>query len=201
MRAALLAWAVVAAGALSTAHAATDAPAPSRIIDRTLLCRMTGVGYPDTVRTLTVGSATQNPTTSEFPASINVSNGAAGSGTSVQIGTGIDDQAYKSVLLYSRTTCSPSKLRVPLSRRSLRGGAVPFYAGYDCDVEARVLIRVQAIFERPPRVVRGATQGDLVYGYLAVASFPGRRPIAFASLNGKSEQTRVFVAPSRCTED
>ena len=189
--------------AFAGAGVATSAETASRIVDRTLLCRMTGVGYPDPARILTVGAATYNPGTSDFPSGINVANGAAGSGTGVAVGTGIKRQPYKSYLSHTRATCSVSKVRVPLSRRTLSGGAVQFSTGYKCEAPARVLIRAQAIFEGPPRSFPdgSARGGDLLHGYIAVTTYPDRKPISFSSLNGSSHAAKIFVSQSLCQED
>lgn len=203
MRAALLACAIVGAGALSTAQAATDAPPPSRIVDRTLLCRMTGVGYPDPVRILDAGASTQDPA-SLLPASLAVSNGAAGSGTGFVVVTGIKEQRYKSYVSWSRTTCTPSRLRVPLSRKSLSGGPIEFGRHFDCEVPPQIVIRVRGIFKEPVRLIRQgeeAARGELVYGYLAVATVPARTPVVFASLGGTTQRAQLFVSRSRCQED
>lgn len=199
----MLSLAVMAAlaGVLSAAQAGTSGELASRIVDRTLLCKMTGVGHPDPVRILELSSATQDPATGSA-AQIYVSNGPEGSGTFANVSTGFKDAPFKSIVSWSRTTCSASKLRVPLSRKSLVGGPVQFLKQYDCDVSARVLIRVRGIFERPTRVAPNLTaKGELVYGYLAVATAPGRKPVLVASLDGSTQRAQVFVSPSRCNED
>ncbi len=197
MKAAALAFAGVVA--LAWVQAGTGAEQASRIVDRTLLCRMTGVGYPDPVRILKASASTQLPE-SAFPAHLALTNGAAGSGTGFTVTTGIKDQSYKSYVAWNRTTCSASKLRVPLSRKSLAGGAVRFGEGYDCDVAAQVLVRIQAVFQRRPRVAPDrSVRGELVYGYLAVATLRDRKPVVFASITGEG-QSKIFVAPSRCQE-
>lgn len=194
---------LVAAGivGLAFAYAGTGAEPDARIVDRTLICRATGVGYPDPLRTLAVGASTYDPSTSDLPAGINVSNGAAGTGTGAAVMTGFRDRPYQSYVSYTRKTCSPSKLRVRLSQKPLSGGPVQFSRRYDCEVPARILVRVQAIFARPPRVLPWGTAGRLVRGYIAVASHPDRGPIAFAAIDGASQQTKVFVSRSSCRED
>ena len=197
-----VALSVAAVVALASVQAGTGAESASRIVDRTLLCRMTGVGYPDPARMLRVGVATYNPGTSDLPSSISVSNGGSGTGTHVQIATGGEGQPPRGYVYYGRSPCSSSNLRVPLSRKSLSGGQIDFHGSYDCDVTPRVLIRVQGIFERPPRVTQdGTARGDLVHGYLAVATLPDRTPVAFTSIGGGSQKTKVYVASSLCRED
>ena len=187
--------------ALGGAHAGMGAESASRIVDRTLLCRMTGVGYPDPARLLRIGAATYDAANSDLPSSISITNGGADSGTNIQIATGSDDQAPRGYVHHGQTTCSATSIRIPLSRRSLSGGPIPFSKSFDCDVSPRILVRVQGIFERPPRLTRDGASGDLVHGYLAVATFPDRKPIVFTSIGGGSQQTKVFVSATRCKED
>ena len=177
------------------------AESASRIVDRTLLCRMSGVGYPDPARLLRIGAATYDAANSDLPSSISITNGGADSGTNIQIATG-------TTIRLPGATCTtggrPVRLPAfvsPLSRRSLSGGPIPFSKSFDCDVSPRILVRVQGIFERPPRLTRDGASGDLVHGYLAVATFPDRKPIVFTSIGGGSQQTKVFVSATRCKED
>lgn len=185
----------LAATALTAAPLGAGAVSPSRIVDRTLLCTMTGVGYPDPVRFLRVGAARHDPAT-VLPASISASNG----GSTISVITGRDDEPLKSTLAWRGAPCKTTNVVVPLSRNGLAAGGVASYESYDCEVPARLVIRIRGIFEQPVRVSAGIARGSLVYGYLAVAT-PARQPVAFASLAGRTQQASVFVSPSRCKED
>ena len=89
----------------------------------------------------------------------------------------------------------------------LPGPNEPFDLGYRCDVPAKVVIRVRAVFKQPtlfrvnPRSpdVEDA-KGDITTGYIAVTTLRDRKPVAFGSVrdDGKAQ---VFVAPSRCTQN
>jgi hypothetical protein len=196
-------------GALFAAPIGSGAESASRVIDRTIVCRTVGVGYPDSVRFATVwaepfqhlGGAAAAPW-------LFVGNAGAGGepGVSASIRTGPygnDASGYASV---SRTRCTRTSIRIPLSSSGLRGGPTqPFGDNYRCDVPAKILIRVRADFRRPtalrpsPRSPSHLiAKGQITTGYLAVVTERGRRPIVFASANDASGKVRLFLAPSRC---
>jgi|SRR5687768_6934245 hypothetical protein len=203
-----VAGAAVAVGALFATAVANGAESASRIIDRTVACRTVGVGYPDSIRFMNVSADPfQHLGGSPTGPWLSVSNSGSGDpgvGASIRTGPyGNDASGYASV---SRTRCTRTKTRVPLSSRGLRGGPTqPFGDNYRCDLPARVLIRIRADFKRPtalrpdsrsPSVL--IARGQITTGYLAVATERGRKPIVFASAHDASGKARLFVAPSRC---
>ena len=200
MRASLLAVAGVVA--LAAAQAGTGAESASRIVDRTLLCRMTGVGYPDPARLLRVGAATYD---------------AANGRPAV-----VDQRHERRRRLRhehsdrDRERRSGSQgLRAPRARRPVR---LPAFASRSREGRSR------EDRSRSPRastatcrhgfwfasrgsssvrrdLTRDGASGDLVHGYLAVATSPDRKPIVFTSIGGGSQQTKVFVSATVCKED
>ena len=135
---------VVAAGAASIA---AGAPSPaSRIVDRTLLCKPYGAGYPDPLRILAVAAAPRLGT--EFQPYAQALNGPSGNpkGVVVHIALAESDQDQ---LIVSRVSCSQTGTRIPLSAKGLRGGVTDFGTRYRCPVAATVLIRVRAAFRNP----------------------------------------------------
>jgi hypothetical protein len=187
--------------------------APSRIIDRTLVCKMSGVGYPDSVRFMTVGANQYQPS-NRSSASINVNNRGAGDwgiGAHMRPGPrGEGSETTTGQLSLTRTAtgrCANTRPRIPLSNRGLRPAPPdPFSTFFRCDVPAKVLIRVRAVFTRPtafrvdPRFPDSeAAKGTITKGYLAVATLRGRRPLAFGSVGEASGPARLFVARSGCS--
>jgi hypothetical protein len=203
-----LAAAVATMGALFAAAIGSGAESATRIVDRTLLCRPAGVGYPDSVRFMTVGG---NPFREEAlytdSASISVRNGgtAPDSGVGAGVRTGPSSGRATGGMWFTRTRCQRTKIRVPLSSRGLTGGPADRSGEYyRCDAPATVLIRVRAVFKRPTALSRDArapwssvARGPVATGYLAIATLRGRKPMFFASVN-RTGAARVFVAPSRC---
>jgi hypothetical protein len=188
------------------------AASPWRIIDRTLVCRMSGIGYPDAVRFMHVGANQYQPATDSSP-SINVGNGTPavpGASASVRTGSAGDgSQTTTGELALTRAAtkqCATTRLRIPLSSRRLRAAPSDrFSTDYRCDVPARVLIRVRAVFKRPtvfsvnPRYPDvEAAKGGIINGYIAVATLQARKALVFASVNDASRKARLFVARSEC---
>lgn len=199
----------LAMGALLAASAGNSAERPARIIDRTVVCRTAGVGYPDAVRFMNV-SAEPFQHLGGAPAApwLFVGNsgsaGEPGVGASIRTGPwGNDASGFASL---SRTRCTRTSVRVPLSSRGLKGGLTqPFGDNFRCDVPATVLIRVHAHFTRPTGLrpdARSASvliaRGQITTGYLVVTTQQGRKPIVFASAHDATGKARLFVAASRC---
>jgi hypothetical protein len=179
-----------------------------RIVDRTLICPMVGVGYPDSVRLLTAGGyrLREEALYSDAP-TISVWNGgtAPGSGVSAGVRTRPDTSHTTGAVWFTRTRCRRTEIRVPLSSRGLTGGLTDSGVGYRCDAPAVVLIRVRAVFKRPTALSRDArapwssvARGPIATGSLAIATLRGRKPIFFGSVDDRTGGARVFAAPSRC---
>jgi hypothetical protein len=204
MARACLAAVTAAIGALLTPDGVSGASAAFRIVDRTLMCPMIGVGYPESIRVLDV-SATRFQPTFDYSPRASVRNGGGGGpdvSAGVQTGPG---PGHSGLVWLNRTGCTTSKLRVSLSGKGLKAGSTE-RAEYRCNVPARVLIRVRAVFKRPtaftvdPRIPdQTFARGDIATGYLGVATFRGRKPLFFGSVQGATGTARLFVAPSLCT--
>jgi hypothetical protein len=195
--------AAVGIAALAAAAPVTSSGSATRIVDRTLICPMVGVGYPESIRVLYVSAAGFQPA-HEYAPRTSLRNGGGGGpavGAGVQTGPG---PGHTGLAWLNRTGCAPTKLRVSLSSNRLKAGATE-RAEYGCDVPAKVVIRVRAVFERPtaftvdPRIPHYTlARGDIATGYLAVATVRGRKPIFFGSVHDATGKARLFVAPSRC---
>jgi hypothetical protein len=197
-----------AVGLLFAPSRPTSAERATRIVDRTLICPMVGVGYPDSVRLMTVGG---NPLREEArytdAPTIWVRNGgtAPGSGVSAGVRTRPGSSQTTGALWFTRTRCRRTTIRVHLSSRGLTGGPTDVGVGYKCDAPAVVLIRVRVVFKRPTALSRDArapwsfvARGPVATGYLAVATLPSRKPIFFGTVDNRTGGARVFAAPSRC---
>ena len=212
----LLASAVVLSLATVAGSAALASPsAPARIIDRTLVCRMTGIGYPDTLRYMTVSARPYEATTNTSPqiSAANGSQGVPGAGVYMRTGpAGRENETPTGEVSMTRTQtgrCANTRLRISLSSRGLKGGPTgPDRKWYRCDVPAKVLVRVRAVFTQPTfftvdqrfRDTENA-KGNIKTGYIAVTTLRGRRPIAFTSVHDASGKARIFVARSGCVQN
>ena len=141
------------------------------------------------------------------------SNGAygfPGAGVGLRTGpAGRENEVPTGELAMTRTEtgrCANTRLRIPLSSRGLEGGLTgPDRKWYRCDVPAKVVIRVRAIFKRPtffrvnPRFPDSEeATGDITNAFLAVTTLRGRKPLAFMSVHHASGKARIFVARRSC---
>jgi hypothetical protein len=205
------------ATASGTYAGAESQSAPARIIDRTIVCRVSGIGYPDSVRFLRLSVSPYDPSVDVAP-EMSVSEGAVGTpgwGAYVRTGPAGDrqqDQEPTGQVTLPRIAvgrCANTRLRIRLSSKGLRPG--PSGQGrtaYRCDVPAKVLVRVRAIFKRPttfrvdPRFRdHENAKGNITIGYLAVTTLRGRKPLGFASVQDAGGKARVFVARSGCARE
>jgi hypothetical protein len=207
MSRACLAAAPAAIALLLAAPVGSGVEASSRIVDRTVVCEMTGTGFPDQLRFISVGASARSKGL-DLPPFVSARNGASGeAGVSAGLQTGPGPTHRTGYVLLSRTGCRSTKLRVPLSSRGLLGGSTEAERkSYSCDVPASVLIRVRAVFMRPTRFApdprspwQSVARGKIATGFLAVATMPARKPIFFASAAHAAGTAEAFVAPSRCT--
>ena len=196
-----VAGAALAVGAVFAVPVGNGAELASRIIDRTLVCPIGGVGYPDPARFIGVHAM---PRLGDNSPSAGVYNApGAADGMVVSLDTGPDfGRGTGSVRLQG---CTPSSVRVRLSSRGLRGGSSALGDRYQCEVPARVLIRLRAVFQRPVTLRREqgslTARGRIATGSLAVTTLAGRKPIFFASVNDATGKAQIFVARSGCRED
>jgi hypothetical protein len=181
----------------------------SRIIDRTVICRSVGTGFPDPIRVMTLTASPRNDAL-KLPPILSAHNGPSGEGgVSAFIQTGPDPSHPTGYVSLSRTRCAATKLRIPLSTRGLRGGsAAPYGKRYKCDAPARILIRVRAVFTRPTRFSGDAgspwlsvARGTIATASMVVAAMPGRTPLSLFTANHTAGASSLFVARSRCHEE
>jgi len=191
----------------------SGAQSAMRIVDRTIVCSMLGVGSPDTVRFMTASATPFQPANEAAPLlAVGNSGGSTGSGVGVVVRTRPDGGNRTGEISVPRTKgtrCLPTKLRVPLSSRGLESGGPtePFGASYSCEVPEKVLIRVRAVFERPtffsvdPRF-RNQTiaKGRVTAATVAVSTVRGLRPVLLGSVSNATGKASMFVARSRCTD-
>jgi hypothetical protein len=204
--------AAAAIAAVAVVPDGTAAPEASRIIDRTLVCRMTGIGYPDSLRYMTVSASPYDAAYKTSP-TIGASNGSfgyPGAGVGLRTGpAGRENETPTGSLGMTRTQtgrCAKTRIRIPLSSRGLEGRPTgPNRKWYRCDVPAKVVIRVRAVFKRPtffrvdPRFPDSEeANGDIEIAHIAVMTLRGRKPVAFISAHHATGSARIFVAPSRC---
>jgi hypothetical protein len=198
--------AVAVIAALLAPETVSGADAATRIVDRTVVCRMTGTGIPDPIRSISVGASARSKAL-DLPPFVSARNGPMGAaGVSVGLQTGPSPSQRTGYVLLSRMACRSTKLRVPLSSGGLLGGSTKAdRKSYSCDVPANVLIRVRAIFTRPTRLSPDArspwqfvARGKIVTGALAIATMPGRKPLFFGTAAHTAGTAEAFIAPSRC---
>ena len=203
-------------GALFAASVGGGAEQASPIIDRTIVCRMAGQGFPDAVRFIGA-SARPYDVANDVSPQAGVGNSSGHGGESVGVGVetgpvggGISRTATGELSL-TRTTgtrCAKTKLRVPLSSAGLKGGLTDQTGDYiRCDVPAKVLFRVRAVFKQRPAAFgihprfpdMERARGDMRAAYIAVATLRGRKPIVFLSVHDATGKARIFGDSSRCT--
>jgi len=196
--------------ALFAASAPSGAQAATRIIDRTFVCPMVGVGYPDSVRFLRVSATPLQPAYDHAPEAYVMNGGGGSPSVSVGVRTGPGSGvAYTSGAVWlPPTRCTTTRVRVPLSAAGLQAGPADG-THYRCDVPASVFIRVRAVFKRATAFSRdprfptaySIARGQIASGYVAVKTVRGRQPIFFASVHDSTGKERGFIAPSRCRPD
>jgi hypothetical protein len=208
MARASLAIAVAATGALLGAQIGTGAESASRIIDRTVVCRTVGTGFPDPIRFVTSGASPREEGLGLSPI-LHARNGPSGEGgLSAFVQTGPAPGQATGYVSLSRNRCTATTLRIPLSSKGLRAVSTePDGESYDCDVPTKILIRVRGVFTRPSRFARDPQQpwisvarGTVATGYLAVATMPRRKAISFSTANHTTGKARLFVSRSLCRE-
>lgn len=193
--------ALVLAVALAAAGAAAGAKLQSRVVDRTFLCDVPGVGVPDPARFVTAGAFPRrggrySPSVLAFQ----------GNGTPEGWNVDARTEAMLGVppgVSLNRTGCTGTRTRVALSPGRLSGGRTRLGERYVCDAPAKVLVRFRAVFRRPtsfrPEGDVLIARGRLVEATLVVADRRGRS-IAFASAGGATGAASFFVDQGRCLE-
>jgi hypothetical protein len=178
---------------LTPAHAREQAP---RILDRTYSCE---AGY--------IGGLYQVQLSSTFQTAPSSSKLQAFASVTKNMWESPYGQLGSTGLSVHRRLCIPARGKVKLTTSRMRGGAVP-PLGVDarCETPRRVLMRVRAVFSRPPQVATsrqfGFPQltafGPVREAAIALAT-PAGRPIAYVSVTG-TEKARLFTVRT-CEED
>lgn len=185
-----------------------SAESATRIVDRTVVCRTGGTGFPDPIRFMTATASPRNQGLG-LPPILSAHNGPSGeAGVSAFVQTGPAPGHATGSVSWSRTRCTTTKLRLALLGRGLRGVSTePDGESYDCDVPARILIRVRAVFTRPTRLTGdprspwlSVGRGTVATGYLAAATLPRRKPLSFSAASYITGKAQLFVSPSLCRE-
>jgi hypothetical protein len=205
-----IAAAAVAMAVLFVASMGNGAEFASRIIDRTLVCPMSGAGYPDPSRFISVSADPFRPAGRASP-NLYLANGPIdASHPHVRMRSGPWGEGNPTLtrgeLALTQPPCTATKLRVSLASSARKARPTePFGEYWRCEVPARVLLRVRAVFKRPTRLTRSPGEpwllewkGNITTGSVAVTTLAGRRLIFFASLNDATGKARIFV-PSGCS--
>jgi hypothetical protein len=156
VRVLLVAAVLAALAAGSTRDGASASPTATRVVDRTLLCR---VGYSNGARLLllTVRSASRGCDELEWLAHATVATpgnplsrqNSQPTLAGVSAGWPPPPPFASGGLGYDNTRCGPSRVKVPLSPKGLTGGvASAFGEDLRCIVGKSVLVRVRATFRR-----------------------------------------------------
>lgn len=166
------------------------------VLDRTVSCAIAGVGFPDPARYMSVFAFPKRPTAAPL---VFASHGEGEGGVSIGFTAGNGAQAWINV-----SQCKPVRTRIPLTASPLAGGRTTFGEQQRCEVPARVLIRVQAVFARPfairtdpDRRYQQVARGRIESGSLAVATAK-RKPIAFARTDAATGRASIFVSRALC---
>jgi hypothetical protein len=193
-------------GTIGAGSAATESTAATRIVDRTLTCR---VGYFHGARLvhLMARSAARHGDTLDWLAHATVSTpgnplsrqNAEPTLAGVTAGWPPPLPLTSGGLAYDNARCGPSRMAVPLSPRGLTGGvASAFGEDIRCIVPTTVAVRVRATFRDPVEEEPNkagdfvSALGRILKGQVAVRTIAGR-PVAYADV-GDGGRARVFTA-------
>jgi hypothetical protein len=205
----ILSLAAATVAAVAAMPAERGGGAPSRIVDRTLVCTLTAPLGGTRDLDLAV-SPTYNDDFRNFtvPAHIGVGSGRVLAGSVADrsnrvfvrarldqlegVGRSVPPGVYASTRSCSRTSAS-----VPLSSRGLPGPPVEFEKNVECKFGGRVLVRVRALLQSSAawRRVQGGYAGaraSVVEAAVAVRTQRGRRPVAFIKLD-RTGKTKLWT--------
>jgi hypothetical protein len=190
---------------LAVATAASAKPAQTfTVINRTMVCATAFEGgVPDRLRSLWISVGRElGQGQGQFGASLAVSTGRDGSLVSIHADAASNTRPW---LLVNRRRCKPIKSSFRAVREERTAATVEFNA--ECkllDAPPRVLVRLRASMHSPTRWSRYKQEflwarGNPLDASVSVRTYPGQRPIAFASYS-RDGSARFYGAP-RCTED
>jgi hypothetical protein len=203
-RAIALVIAVFGVSNLPIAHA--EQTERSAVIDRTMVCT-TGFagGVPDRIRVFSISVGERHGTEpAEFDPSVGLNTGA-GSGGSALIFVYTQDapRVTPYVLIHGRR-CTRMKGRLAVVAEERSATPVDFSEGCRVlDAPKRIVVRLRAVLERPTMLSMYRrdyfrASAKALEAFIAVRTYPGRQPIAFASF-ARDGSARFFAVP-RCTE-
>jgi hypothetical protein len=188
----------------------TGEAAPSRVIDRTLVCK---VSERAGVRVLELsaqsgGFQQTHPVMLDklrtAPATMSLWTGFGFGGNEAELVSAAAGEGDAGSVSIGRS-CTSVNRRLPLTARGLAGGAASrVETRYECVTPARIVVRVRAVFAAPsslrrnPRTGSVTAQGTVKRSYVAARTLRGR-PLVFASMR-QSRTTRLFMVPS-CVKD
>ena len=195
--------AVAAPAVLAAVGPASGGGTATRLVDRTLLCGPVAEGFPDPSAFLDMTAVPRTGKGSPLVGAFAEPSGKQE--VSAQARTGPDDRGLGTgYASFSRYSCSTATLRIPLTGSGLRRELTDRSVTFRCEVPRRILLRIRAEFTRPAslKTFRNSwvAKGRVSKGQLAVATYRGRKPIAFASVDDRTGRASLFTAPSRCNE-
>jgi hypothetical protein len=198
----LLAALVVAAALAGVASASDHA---SRVVDRTVLCKTSGEGFPDPLRFLAVHATPRLGDRSPDAGVYNGPSGVAqGVHATVRTGPPFAPNPGTGAAVLSRVSCGQTSLKIPLSSKGLRGGATILGDRWKCEVPATIVIRLRAVFRNPvtfspskdARYLNHA-EGRIRTGAIMVTT-KNKAPIALVSVDDATGKASIWVSPTRC---
>jgi hypothetical protein len=177
----------------------------SRIVDRTVLCKTSGEGFPDPLRFLNVhatprlGYGSPNASVGNGPSGV-----AQGVNASVRTGPPFAPDPGTGAAVLSRVSCGRTSMKIPLSSKGLRGGPTTLGDRSKCEVPATIVIRLRAVFRNPvtfspskdARYLNHA-EGRIRTGAIMVTT-KSRAPIALVSVDDATGKASIWVSPTRC---
>ena len=191
---------------IAVAAAELGAGAPSRIVDRTLVCTPFtlhgGLRDLDVITSPRGGPLLRGTVRAISVGYIAVGSGPGSSADLVLVRASPQEryqQQTQAPGVYSNARrCSRTQASVPLSSRGLAGPPVRYATSDDCSVRGRVLVRVRAVLESPTSWLgtRGPYAGarkNVLEGTIAIRSERTRRPLALLQLD-RSGKTKHWTA-------
>ncbi|MEX0675290.1 MAG: hypothetical protein WD067_10980 [Gaiellaceae bacterium] len=173
------------------------------VIERTMECTVPGVGFPESVRYMTVGA---QPRTGSGPnvadPLINFSTEAQPDSIVVGLQMGRVGRDNQPGLQINRRSCTVKSTRPIFSSRGLRGGRITLSKAYTCDTPAKVRVRVRAVFTRsaafrPFREHYLWAAGRIATAQIVVTTLAGKR-IAYVSADSRTGRVQLFQSTARC---
>jgi hypothetical protein len=180
--------------------------APSRIVDRTLVCTpfalYGGMRDLDVITSPRGGPLLRGTVRAISVGYISVGSGPGSSADLVVVRASPQEryqQQTQAPGVYANARrCSRTQMSVPLSPRGLAGPPVRYATSDDCGVRGRVLVRVRALLESPTSWLGSSgpyagARKDVLEGTIAIRSERTRRPLALLQLD-RSGKTKLWTS-------